>query len=106
MLHICKQRAREKGIDFTLTIDWVEEKLSRGVCEITGIAFVLGTIRHPFLPSIDPIDSNKGYTPENCRMILWMLNAAKGDSSEDHFQSNLRQVAEAVIERCRTHFAA
>lgn len=86
-------------MEFSLTLDWVEQHLRAGVCEVTGVAFVIGSARHPFLPSIDRIDSSKGYTPENCRVVLWMVNAAKSDLADDDFQSALRQVAEAVVER-------
>ena len=100
LLNLCKQRAKKKGIEFSLTFDWAEERLLRGVCEMTGIAFVFGTPRHAFLPSIDRIDSSKGYTPDNCRVVLLIINQAKNDISEDDFQAALRQVAEAVFERC------
>jgi hypothetical protein len=52
------------------------------------------------MPSIDRIDSSKGYTPDNCRVVLWIINQAKNDISEDDFQAALRQVAEAMLERC------
>ena len=94
-----RTRAKVKGREFSLTPEWVEQRLLAGACEVTGIPFVLGVFRHAFLPSIDRIDSSKGYTPENCRVVLWMINAAKNDLAEDDFLSALRQVAEAVVER-------
>lgn len=88
-----------RGIECTLTLEWVEQKLA-GVCEVTGLPFVFDQGRHAFMPSIDRIDSSKGHTPENCRAVLWIINAAKNDLGEDAFQSALRQVAEAMLERC------
>jgi hypothetical protein len=87
-------------MECTLTVEWIEQRLLQGVCEVTGIAFVIGSTKHPFLPSVDRIDSDKGYTPDNCRIVLWIINAAKQALPEDDFQSALRQVAEAVVERC------
>jgi len=99
LLQECKSRAKTKGLEFGLTIEWVQQKLLAGGCEGTGVAFVLGVRRHPFMPSIDRIDSSKPYTTDNCRIVLWIINAAKNDLAEDDFQSALRQVAEAVVER-------
>ena len=86
-------------MECTLTVEWIEQRLLQGVCEVTGIAFERKGDRRPFMPSIDRIDSSKGYTPENCRVVLWIINAAKQALPEDDFQSALRQVAEAVVER-------
>ena len=86
-------------MECTLTVEWIEQRLLQGVCEVTGIAFEMKGDRRPFMPSIDRIDSGKGYTPDNCRVVLWIINAAKQALPEDDFQSALRQVAEAVVER-------
>ena len=100
MFQQCKSRAKHRSLEFGLTLEWFRQKLLACMCEVTGIVFVLNVRRHPFMPSIDRIDSSKGYTPDNCRVVLWIINQAKNDISEDDFQSALRQVAEAVLERC------
>jgi hypothetical protein len=71
-------RSRKRLSDTTLSIEWLEAKLARGVCELSGLPFDLSRdgIKGPYAPSIDRIDSRVGYTPENCRMILWALNTA------------------------------
>lgn len=87
---LCKVRcrAKKKNLDFDLTLDWIQEKFDKGVCEVTGWKFVYnvyGEGRNPFTPSIDRIDSNKGYTQNNCQMVVWMYNRAKSDFGLDLF---------------------
>lgn len=76
LLHSAKRRAAQKKLPFTLTKDWVDIRLVVGLCQLTGIPF--DSSRKAYLPSIDRVRPAEGYTPENCRMILWGLNAAIG----------------------------
>ena len=78
MLKAAQSRAKLKGLPCTITIEWIEAKYRLGRCELSGLPYVLNRRRGggPFSPSIDRVDSTRGYTPENCRLILWALNAA------------------------------
>ena len=79
-----KNRAKAKGIPFALTHRWVQERLLAGTCEVTGATFALSAGKPaPLSASIDRIDSSKGYTPENSRMVIWAFNRMKGDMSDD-----------------------
>ena len=82
-----RYRARQKGLEFTITSDWVRERLERGVCEVTGEPFIYGRgmARGPNSPSLDRIDPSKGYTPDNTRVVIWAYNAAKQDFTEQQF---------------------
>lgn len=79
-----KQRATKKGLDFDLEVEWILAKLETGVCELSGMPFNFGyeTSRqnpgkkNPHSPSIDRVDSTKGYTKDNCRIVLWAVNTA------------------------------
>jgi hypothetical protein len=76
-----KTRCKKKGIEFQLTLEWVEKHLNRGTCELTGIPFNLkppnkNATRRPDAPSLDRINKNKNYTEENTRVILWAVNCA------------------------------
>lgn len=79
-----KTRAKDKGLPFSLTPEWVQLRLGRGVCEFTGIEFrtAIDGKPAPYSASIDRIDPKQGYTPENSRMVLWAFNRMKGDMSD------------------------
>lgn len=81
-----RTRAKERGIPFDLTTDWVQFQLDLGVCELSGLPFEMalsGGRPHPHAPSLDRIDNTKGYLQSNCRIILWCLNLALNEWGED-----------------------
>lgn len=49
---------------------------SRTSCAVTGIPFVYDVPGHPLMPSLDRIDSSKGYTADNVRLVCWAVNCA------------------------------
>ena len=91
--HTLIKGAESRGIPFNLSKEWILEKLLNGRCEVTGIPFVLKaeedqyTIvsknqnRNPWSPSVDRIDSSKGYSEDNCKMVCTMYNTCKGSFS-------------------------
>ena len=81
-----RRRALQRDVPFTLQTDWVEEKLLRGVCEITGIPFRFTNgngmgVQGFYSPSLDRTVPEKGYTPENVRVVLWGYNACKSSAT-------------------------
>lgn len=79
ILSACYQRAKKKGLEFSLTEEWMLEKLRGGICEITGTKLQYGARgfnerNRPWGPSIDRKDRSKGYTPENCQLVCWLYN--------------------------------
>jgi hypothetical protein len=95
LLQAAKTRARKRDQAFTITMDWVERKLLAGVCEATGVPLTLdaGT---PWSPSLDKIDPEKGYTPENTRIVTWFYNRAKGSSTDGETRRLILEAAEAL----------
>jgi hypothetical protein len=73
-----RQRARKRNIAFSLDPEAISAAVERGTCAVTGIPFVFqfGRGIHPLSPSIDRIDSSKGYVNGNVRVVLWAVNTA------------------------------
>lgn len=75
-----RNRAKQKGMEFDLTKEWVKARSTN--CELSGLPFrpeYDGVhSRNPFAPSVDRIDSSRGYTQDNCRVILYCLNMGLG----------------------------
>ena len=80
-----KKRAFEKGWKFDLDqhFDELAERIGRWKCELSGVTLEvsIGSKKINSL-SLDRIDSRKGYTIDNVRVIAWGLNAAFSDWGE------------------------
>ena len=78
---------------------------SDGKCEVTGIPFsdekISGASRPPYAKSIDRINSARGYTRENCRLVCHCVNVAMMDWGDGVVQKiaqayNLKILNEAL----------
>ena len=82
-----RMHSRRKGhwTGRTVTLSQLATLLlqSNGRCQVTGIAFsdrrVNGSRVVPFMPSIDRIDSSRGYEWGNCRVVCLAVNLAMRD---------------------------
>lgn len=98
LLHAARWRAKKRGIAFELTEAWAASRWT-GRCEVTGLPFRLGEQRCGpkfWSPSIDQITPKGGYTPANCRFVLWAVNAMKHDGTDE----DMLVVAEAIVRGC------
>lgn len=78
-------RAKKKNVPHTLTYEWGEKRWT-GYCELTKIPFLLGQKGSGgkfYSPSIDRIVPELGYIPENCRFVLWAVNALKNVGTDE-----------------------
>lgn len=83
-----------RGLDFDLDIDWLYARIIKG-CELTKLPFNIDNRKAmPTSPSIDRINPSKGYTKDNCRLILNGLNCLKGAGDD----STMYAIAQALTE--------
>lgn len=82
LMGMAKNRAKDKGLDFDLTSEYLKSLWDKteGRCQVSSIPFELtrpefGKV-HPYAPSIDRIEPLKGYTQGNVRLIVYQLNVA------------------------------
>lgn len=99
-----KARSKVKGYEFDLTADYIQGLFDacKGVCAQTGIAFDmnLGTKgkgnRNPLRPSVDRIDSTKGYVKDNVRIVLSIVNTMKADWPDEVVEKVVKAWAKKI----------
>lgn len=91
----CRKRAAAKGLDFTLTLDWLMDELERieDRCSLTKLPFDYNARslnakwhKNPYAPSPDRVDRSVGYVPGNVRVILTSVNIAINEWGLSHLQ--------------------
>jgi hypothetical protein len=81
MLSRVKTRAGIKGIEFDLTINDIKIP---NECPVLGIPLLIANgYRLDNSPSIDRVDSSKGYIRGNIKIISWRANKIKSDATAD-----------------------
>lgn len=99
--HNAKRRSGDKNSEVTITIEWIVEKLNRGVCEYTGLPFDLNPDpnfnSNPYAPSLDRIDPKiKDYSPENTRVVLTCVNKALNEYGGEAVLPILKAMVSAI----------
>lgn len=101
LLNNARARAKRNNIDCTISQEWIIERLERGRCEMTDLPLVIeinggkGHKNNSFAPSLDKIDTTKGYTPDNVRLVCWIYNRARGAFPD----SDLLTMAKALVDK-------
>lgn len=81
----CRWRAKEQGVDFDLTAEFLAElyAMQDGKCAMSGLPFRLEVSAHfryqPYYPSLDRVVPADGYQRHNVRFVLLSLNIAKNE---------------------------
>lgn len=81
LIQQAKRRASKKNLPFDLTLENVKKKFPAGNrCPVFGFELTWGNSGfRETSPSIDRIDSSKGYTCDNIQVISWKANRLKSN---------------------------
>lgn len=96
MLCSAASRAAKQEMPFTLDLEFLIELYHNqaGQCALTGLSMNLDSPKigrsRPFVPSLDRIDSTKGYTKDNVRLVCWAVNVALSQWGESQFNTICR----------------
>ena len=84
-----KKRAKQKGLDFNIELGDIPEIPER--CPVLGIKIKSNTTNAPLdsSPSLDRIDSSKGYIKGNVRIISNRANRIKADATVEELRKVL-----------------
>lgn len=89
-----KHRSTKKNMEFNLTSEWVLEKLTPLKCEATGFTIDIAAggeyKTHPLQPTLDRIDSRRGYTTDNVRVTCWWWNVMKQDWTDEMIEELIK----------------
>lgn len=108
MLSSAKQRAKAKGLTFSLTLQdihamWREQD---GRCYWFGVQLDQNVpSRDPFLPSLDRRDNHRGYTRDNVVLACWAANMAKQNTSIERWGELLADMRPRVTESARFDYS-
>ena len=84
MIIHCKERCNLKKIDFNLTTNDIKIPL---LCPVLGLQIRPGKrIFADTSPSLDRIDIDHGYTPENIRITSWKANKLKNNATYSEYE--------------------
>lgn len=97
ILHYARQRAREKGIEFSIVLDDIEiPKL----CPLLSIPLEHGPGKcRQSSPSLDRIDSKRGYTQDNIWIISHKANTIKSDCCINELRLLVERLEQKLIEQ-------
>ena len=95
-----RNSSKKRKLEINISRDWIEEKLNRGICELTGLPFDFtpskNTYLNKFAPSLDRINSSKGYTKDNVRVVLCAVNLALGQYNDEEMLPILKAMITGI----------
>jgi hypothetical protein len=97
MLNRSKSRAKKKGFEHNITIDDI---LIPDKCPLLGIPLIKGENSvHANSPTLDRIDSTKGYVKGNVWVISYKANTIKSDATPEELLTIATRLADFIATR-------
>jgi hypothetical protein len=88
LVNTARRRAKAKGIEFSITPADISVPTH---CPVLGIELRRGSGGfNPTSPTIDRIDSSRGYVRGNVVVVSWRANKIKGDATKDELAALAR----------------
>ena len=95
LTNVARHRAKARDLPYDLDPIEIQKRVDTGICELTGIPFSLMEPRAWNAPSLDRVDSSKGYTKENTRVVLYSVNVMMNTWGEN----KILQIASAISQQ-------
>jgi hypothetical protein len=106
MIANCKGSSKRRNIHFDLKAEDIAPAVESGHCQLTGLPFDFNPPKgkgfNPYAPSVDRIDNNKGYVAGNVRVVLWAVNSALSESSDEEMLPILKAMVKAIEKNVKT----
>ncbi len=95
MLRAAKRRAVRDGVEFSIKESDI--KIPE-VCPVLGFKLEVSKTIHSYnSPTVDRIDSGKGYVPANIKVISHRANAIKRDGTADEHELIAKYIRENLL---------
>jgi len=97
-----KSRSKKKNLEFNLTIEYLESIYPKNnMCPLLNIPLDWkSSYKHPSTPSLDRIDSSKGYIKGNVQWVSWRANQLMSNATPDELlmlAQNYKNIYDKVI---------
>jgi hypothetical protein len=98
LLNASRQRSKKKSRENDLTIEDIKNAFPKdGLCPIFGTKLIFGDAGfREDSPSIDRLDSKKGYAKNNIQIISWKANRIKKDASIEELELILAYMKQGI----------
>ena len=104
VLSRARRSARSRNLTIEVDLEFLRSlwEAQQGCCAVSGLAFTdeqheEAFVKTPFAPSLDRIDSSKGYMKGNARLVCMAANFALNQWGDEV----LRRLAHGVVEKER-----